>query len=179
MRTTNKLRRDFQALFPGRPITRGRLLEASLTHPGFMACALFRFQESAYRRNWARASRLIRVLNNTLTGADILPGAAIGPGLVLHHPSGIVIGHGVSIGEDCVILQGVTLGERYSTAHRNHSYPVLGNRVTIGAGAKVLGGLSLGDGCKIGANSVVLMDIPAGRVAVGQPARILETPSDA
>lgn len=169
------LKADFQALFPGRRTSGGRMIEASLTHPGFMACTLYRLQDIAYRHGQGRLSRIIRVLNNALTGADILPGCNIGPGLVLHHPSGIVIGHGVRIGSNCVILQGVTLGERYSSSHVNNEYPTVGHGVTIGAGAKILGGIKLGDGCKIGANSVVLADVPPGKVAVGQPARILDS----
>ena len=96
--------------------------------------------------------------------------ARIGPGLYMPHPHGIVIGAGVKIGENVSILQRVTLGR----AGDSHVYPTIGNGVEIGAGAAVLGAITLGDGAKIGANSVVLKDVPAGAVAVGAPARLIQ-----
>jgi serine O-acetyltransferase len=103
---------------------------------------------------------------------DILPGADIGGGCVIAHGVGIVIGGYSVIGEDCTILQGVTLGEvRFDST----DYPRVGDRVILGAGAKLLGGITVGDDAVVGAGSVVLEDVPAGGVAVGVPARILQT----
>ena len=96
--------------------------------------------------------------------------AQIGPGFYMPHPHGIIIGAGVRIGDNVSILQRVTLGR----AGDNHVYPVIGNGVEIGAGAAVLGAISVGDGAKIGANSVVLKDVPPGAVAVGAPARLIQ-----
>jgi serine O-acetyltransferase len=96
--------------------------------------------------------------------------AAIGAGFYMPHPHGIVIGAGVSIGENVSVLQRVTLGR----AGDNHVYPVIGNGVEIGTGAAVLGAIRVGDGAKIGANSVVLKDVPPGAVAVGAPARLIQ-----
>jgi serine O-acetyltransferase len=106
----------------------------------------------------------------SLTGADIAPNAKIGSGLKLPHPHGVVIGHGCEIGSDCTILQGVTLGERYTS--EGHKYPKIGDNVVIGAGAKLLGGIEVGSRAKIGANSVVLRDIPCGATVVGVPGRL-------
>ena len=96
--------------------------------------------------------------------------ARIGPGLYMPHPHGIIIGAGVKIGENVLILQRVTLGR----AGDSHFYPTIGNGVEIGAGAAVLGAINVGDRAKIGANSVVLKDVPSGSVAVGAPARLIK-----
>ena len=106
------------------------------------------------------------------TGAEIRPECGIGPGLLIQHPSGIVIGSGVVIGARCTLLQNVTLGEKYSHLGGHH-YPRLGNNVTVCAGAVVLGSVVLGDDAVIGANSVVLSDVPSGTTAIGAPARIV------
>lgn len=104
-----------------------------------------------------------------LFSCDVDTGARIGGGLYTPHPVGIVIGAGVSIGENVAILQKVTLGR----AGDDHVYPVIGSGCEIGAGAAVLGPVRLGAGARIGANSVVLDDVPAGAIAVGAPARLL------
>lgn len=169
----DKIAMDFERLYPGRKAMFLKYPEAALTHPGFLACMLFRVQDMLFRSNFRRFASFIRLLNNAWTGADILPGCNVGGGLVLHHPVGVVVGHGVVIGENCTVLQGTTLGERHVTGHGAHLYPIIGNGVAIGAGATVLGPVRLGDGCVIGANSVVLDDVPANSLAVGQPARII------
>lgn len=107
--------------------------------------------------------------------SDVDTQARIGPGLYTPHPFGIVIGAGVRIGKNVAILQRVTLGR----AGLDHVYPVIGDSVEIGAGAAILGAIRIGDGARIGANSVVLKDVPAGAVAVGAPARVIERASSA
>lgn len=102
------------------------------------------------------------------TGADINPLAEIGPRVNLVHPSGVVIGADVSIGADVWIYQGVTLG-----SGTRPGQPLIGSRVHIGAGAKVLGGVVVGDDARIGANAVVIDDVPFGCTAVGVPARVV------
>jgi serine O-acetyltransferase len=116
----------------------------------------------------------LRHASIALSGLDFVPGADIGPGLLIEHPSGVVIGGGVVIGSRCTLLQNVTLGERYGDGRPPHEYPCIGDGVTIGAGACLLGGIEVGDGAVIGANSVVIHDVPALRVAVGIPARLLD-----
>lgn len=103
-------------------------------------------------------------------GCDIDPHATFGPGLHIPHPTGIVIGGRTQVGARAKILQNVTIGR----SGNSDVDPVIGNDVAINAGAVVVGAIRLGDGVTIGANSVVLSDVPAGAVAVGVPARVLQ-----
>ena len=106
-----------------------------------------------------------------LCGVTIGVSAKIGRRLVIEHSGGIVV-HGNSvIGDDCIIRQGVTIGNR--RLDRPREAPHIGNRVNIGAGAKILGGVRIGDDVEIGANAVVIADVPSGAIAVGVPARII------
>ena len=101
-----------------------------------------------------------------VTGADIPINTLIGGGLLLPHPNGIVIHPDVRIGPNCLIFQQVTLG-----AHRG-GIPTIGGHVDIGAGAKIVGPVTMGDHARIGMNAVVMIDVPAGGVAYGVPARL-------
>ena len=97
--------------------------------------------------------------------------ATVGRRVVIEHQGGIVVhGHCV-IGDDCVLRQGVTLGNK--TMDRPYDAPKLGSKVNVGAGAKILGAVTIGDGAQIGANAVVVKDVPAGAMAVGVPARVI------
>jgi serine O-acetyltransferase len=109
-------------------------------------------------------------------GIELPYSARIGRRVVIEHQHGVVV-HGNSvIGDDCILRQGVTLGSR--TMDRPSDAPHLGDRVSVGAGAKLLGAISIGDGAQIGANAVVRIDVPAGAVAVGIPARLVAVGSD-
>jgi len=103
-----------------------------------------------------------------LSGIEIDHGAVIGEGTVFIHGNGIVIGPGSVIGRHCSIFHQVTVGSQ-----DGESYPVVCDHVTIYPGAKIIGGITIGDGAKIGANAVVLSDVPAGATAVGNPAVIV------
>jgi serine O-acetyltransferase len=102
-----------------------------------------------------------------ITSSDIHLHARFGARLSLPHPNGVVVHQDAIIGDDCMIMQQVTIGQLASGGA-----PRLGSRVYVGAGAKVLGGITIGDGARIGANSVVLLDVPAGATAIGIPAII-------
>ena len=130
------------------------------------------YDRVAYSRNpWHVLLRKVAVLRHrfwsVVTGADIPLGCKIGGGLLLPHPNGVVIHPGVVIGPNCLIFQQVTLG----VAH--DGVPRLAGHVDVGAGAKVLGPITIGDHARLGANSVVISDVPAGATAVGNPARVL------
>ena len=103
-----------------------------------------------------------------LTASDISKFAALSPDLNLPHPNGIVVHQNVVIGHSCMIMQQVTIGQL-----ADGRVPIIGNGVYIGAGAKILGGIVINDNAVIGANAVVLIDVPAGKTAVGVPAKIL------
>ncbi len=114
---------------------------------------------------------LIEYLIRIFFASDISCKAKIGPGLMILHGHDIVIGADSSIGENCKIFNGVTLGNK-DTEIPDNEQPKVGNNVIIGTGSKLLGSIVVGDNVKIGANSVVISDIPSDSVAVGVPARI-------
>ena len=138
------------------------------------ATCLFRISQGALLVHPLLAG-VVKQLNQFATGADLAPGADIGGGLVLLHPNGVVIGAAVSIGEDCHIQQGVTIGSKHGTIKAQFSgdkCPRIGDGARLGAGARLLGGIAIGDDVIVGANAVVLSDIPSRSTAVGVPARI-------
>lgn len=106
---------------------------------------------------------------SVITGADIPLNCQIGGGLLLPHPNGVVIHSEVNIGPNCLIFQQVTIGMKGELG-----LPVIGGHVDIGAGAKILGNVNIGNHACIGANAVVIQDVPAGKSAVGIPARIID-----
>ena len=155
--------------------------EYDFSRPGFRALVVYRFGNwrMHLKKPWRAGFTLLyrsmyRFVRNHY-GVEIPYSAKIGRRVIFEHQGDIVI-HGCAvIGDDCVIRQGVTLGNRYM--HAPFEAPVLGQRVNVGAGAKLLGKIQVGDDATIGANSVVLKDIPAGSTAVGIPARLLEEPN--
>jgi serine O-acetyltransferase len=124
------------------------------------------------RAPWAGLMRRVCVLRHrfwsAITGADIPLNSRIGGGLLIPHPNGIVIHPSASIGPNCLLFQQVTIG-----MGTGDGVPTLGGHVDVGAGAKIIGGVRIGDHARVGANSVVLCDVPAGSTAVGIPARVL------
>lgn len=107
---------------------------------------------------------------SAVSGADIPLNTQIDGGLLLPHPNGVVIHPAARIGPNCLVFQQVTLGTR-----GGGSAPVLAGHVDVGAGAKLLGGITVGAHARVGANAVVLVDVPPGAVAIGIPARVLES----
>jgi serine O-acetyltransferase len=148
--------------------------------PGFRAMAVYRF--GAWRMGIgprpirAPLSVMYRVLYRGVRdryGIELPYTARVGRRVVFEHHSGIIIHGHAEIGDDCVIRQGVTLGNR--RIDRPLDAPRLGRRVSVGAGAKILGLVNVGDDAQIGANAVVCDDLPEGAVAVGIPAKIIRT----
>lgn len=119
-------------------------------------------------------ARLISHLGRFFTGIEIHPGATIGKRLFIDHGSCVVIGETVTIGDDCIIYHGVTLGSTGKVADSSFKrHPDIGNNVLIGSGAKILGAIKIGNNSKIGANAVVLNDVPDNATVVGVPAKII------
>lgn len=141
-----------------------------LLFPRLQAVLLFRVSHALYQRRLTPFAYYLQAVILRLSGAELHPAAQIGPGFCLVHSSGVVIGDRARIGEHFVCLHGVTVGEN----GREAAQPVIGNWVKASAGCKILGGIVVGDHALIGANSVVLSDIPPGGVAVGSPARVVK-----
>lgn len=152
------------------------------TRPGFRAVAVYRFgvwrmkiKPKLVRLPLSVLYKMMyRKVRNTY-GIEIPYTAQLGRRVVIEHQSGIVIHGYCEIGDDSIIRQGVTLGNRY--LERPFDAPKLGKKVNVGAGAKIFGDVSIGDGANIGANAVVLKDVPAGATAVGIPATIINSKS--
>ena len=113
------------------------------------------------------APRVIAYLSRSVTGVEIHPAAKIGGEFFIDHGSGVVIGETAEIGERVTLYQGVTLGGTGFQPGKRH--PTLGDNVTVGSGAKLLGPISVGNGAKIGANTVVVEDVPPSSTVVGNP----------
>jgi serine O-acetyltransferase len=151
------------------------------TKPGFRAVAVCRFgvwrmniQPKVLRAPFSVLYRSMYRHVRNVYGIDLPYTVKLGRRVIIEHQGAIVI-HGESwIGDDCILRQGVTLGNRY--LEKPLDAPQLGQRVNVGAGAKILGPVEIGDNVNIGANAVVLSDIPAGQTAVGIPARLLRSP---
>jgi serine O-acetyltransferase len=154
----------------------GRMYKG-LLHPRFTPVLLFRLASAFFSYRLGALAKCFALANQILFGCDIARGAQIGGGLYLPHPNGVVIGAHVRIGQNCIIHQGVTLGARGE--EHDLANPIIGNQVEIATGAKILGGVHLGDYARIGANAVVLKDVPDYAVAVGIPARIVRQRADA
>jgi serine O-acetyltransferase len=166
----NSVRGDCVAFYGKGPSFK-KIVSLYLRSLGFRAVMRYRVSRLMYQCGFRLMADILSVRTVQKTGADLPATADIGPGLLIHHPNGIVVGYRVTIGSYCVLLQGVTLGQKYAR-YGAADFPVVGSHVTIGAGAKVLGGVRIGDHSTVGANAVVLTDIPSYAVAVGIPAKI-------
>jgi serine O-acetyltransferase len=147
------------------------------SRPGFQALVVYRFgvwrMEVRARPLRIPLSALYKALFvsvRNVYGIELPFTARIGRRVIFEHQHGIVVHGGTVIGDDCIIRQGVTFGIR--RLDRLEDAPILGRAVNVGAGAKILGHVHVGDGAAIGANSVVLEDVPAGALAVGVPAKV-------
>ena len=155
------------------PAARNKI-EVFLLYPCIHALIAYRIGHFFYKHKCFFTARLISQISRFFTGIEIHPGATIGKGLFIDHGMGVVIGETAEVGDDVMLYHGVTLGG--TGKHKGKRHPTVGNGVTIGAGAKVLGPIKIGDNAKIGANAVVLKEVPEGATAVGVPARnILRT----
>lgn len=146
------------------------VFEVLILYQGFHILVFYRISHLLYRYKFFFLARLISQIGRFFTGIEIHPGAKIGRRLFIDHGSGIVIGETSTIGNDCIIYHGVTLGGTGKDKLKRH--PDIGNNVIIGCGAKVLGPIKIGDNVKIGANAVILKNVEAGSTIVGIPGKI-------
>ncbi len=162
------LRYDLNRVLENDPAARSKI-EVFLLYPTIHSMIAYRMAHFLYNRKIFFLARIISQIARFFTGIEIHPGAKIGKGLFIDHGMGVVIGETAEIGDNVLLYHGVTLGGTGKDKGKRH--PTLGDNVVIGAGAKVLGPIYIGNGSKIGANSVVLKDVPEGATAVGIPAK--------
>lgn len=167
-RVANEIRRDVDAAQQRDPAARGvGSSEILAIWPGVHAVLAHRVAHALYEAGVPLAPRLIAGVARLLTGIEIHPAAQIGRGLFIDHGMGVVIGETAEIGDDVTLYQGVTLGGTGFACGKRH--PTVEDNVTIGSGAKLLGPITVGHGSKIGANSVVIHDVPPNSTVVGNP----------
>ncbi|MGS0687438.1 serine O-acetyltransferase EpsC [Nakamurella sp. GG22] len=168
------LREDLQAARDRDPAARS-LVEIALGYSGVHAVWAHRLAHRMWREPLLRLpARLLSQAARVVTGIEIHPGAQLGRRLFIDHGMGVVIGETAVVGNEVLLFQGVTLGGRSMRHGKRH--PTLGDNVTVGAGAKILGAVSIGSGSQVGANAVVITDVPTNHIAVGIPARIRPNP---
>ncbi|NKN34788.1 serine O-acetyltransferase [Agrobacterium sp. a22-2] len=152
------------------PAARNRL-EILALYPGVHAIIWHRLAHRLWQAKLRFAARFLSWLSRLLTNIDIHPGATIGQRFFIDHGAGVVIGETAEIGDDVTLYHGVTLGGTSWSPGKRH--PTLGDGVLVGAGAKILGPITLGTGCRVGANSVVIEDVPPGMTVIGIPGRVV------
>jgi len=151
------------------PAAKG-FLEILFLYQGLHALVSYRIAHGLYKIRLFFPARLLSQISRFFTGIEIHPGAQIGKGLFIDHGMGVVVGETSIIGDNVLLYQGVTLGGTGMEKGKRH--PTIGNTVVIGGGAKVLGNITVGDNSYIGANAVVIKDVPPNSTVVGIPGRI-------
>ena len=151
-------------------------VEVALLYPGVHAVWAYRLAHRLWSKGHRFAARAVSQTARGLTGIEIHPAATIGRRLFIDHGMGVVIGETAQVGDDVLIYHGVTLGGVSTRPGKRH--PTIGNGVQIGAGAKVLGPVTVEDNARIGANAVLVKNLPAAHVGVGVPARVRDPRTD-
>ena len=167
-RVARELRHDLTAAQDRDPAARslGRV-EILLTYGGVQALLVHRVAHALHDGGVPLVPRAMANWSKTLTGVEIHPAAEIGEALFIDHGAGVVIGETAEIGDNVTLYQGVTLGGTGFARGKRH--PTVEDDVIIGSGAKLLGPITVGRGAKVGANSVVIHDVPANSTVVGNP----------
>ncbi len=161
---------DVSAAFNKDPAA-NTLIEVLTSYPGIKAVLLYRIAHFFWSIGMPFIPRYLSDIARELTGIEIHPGAEIGSEFFIDHGSGVVIGETTIIGDNCTIYSGVVLGGTSIKKEKRH--PTIGDNVVIGTGAKVLGPITVSDNVRIGANSVVVNDVPPNSVVVGVPGKIV------
>lgn len=168
---------DLERFRPGSRASWPALLLRLPAQPGLLASLIVRAQQCLHRAGRVRLAGSMRTLGTTLVGADFGAGMTIGRGFMLAHPVGVTIGFGLTIGDDVTFAGGVTAAARYYDEQADHEqeFATIGDGAVIGAHAVLVGGVRIGRYAMVGANSVVLSDVPDGAVVLGVPARQVGT----
>ncbi|HUK11588.1 MAG TPA: serine O-acetyltransferase [Stellaceae bacterium] len=167
------LQEEIDTVLKHDPAAKSRL-EVVLCYPGFHSILFYRLAHWFWQRGWLLLGRFISHLGRMVTGIEVHPGAKIGQRLFIDHGMGVVIGETAEIGDDVTLYQGVTLGG--TSLHQGKRHPTLRDGVIVGSGAQILGGFTVGAGARVGANAVVLTEVPPGITVVGIPAKPVGAP---
>jgi serine O-acetyltransferase len=146
-------------------------LQVIFAYPGVHAVWGHRISHWLWNHRARVVARVFAELTRILTGVEIHPGAILGAGLFIDHATGVVIGETAEVGDDVTLYHGVTLGGTGTDTGKRH--PTIGDRVIVGAGAKILGPIKIGDDSRIGANAVVVKEVPSSSVVVGVPGQVV------
>ncbi|HJE02396.1 MAG TPA: serine O-acetyltransferase [Aliarcobacter thereius] len=146
--------------------------ELFFNYPGVWAIINYRIANKLYKKGFKKIARAISGISTFLTKTDIHPACTIGRRVFIDHAIGVVIGATAIVEDDVLIYQGVTLGG--VSLNKGKRHPTIKSNVVLGSGAKILGNITIGSNSKIGANSVVVVDVPENSTAVGVPARIIK-----
>jgi serine O-acetyltransferase len=160
---------EVQSTIERDPAAKG-FIQVVLLYPGLHAIIAHRINHFLWRCHIPFLPRAFSQTVRWMTGVEIHPGAQIGKGLFIDHGMGVVVGETAAIGDNVTLFQGVTLGGTGKEQGKRH--PTIGNDVVVGAGAKVLGNIRVGDNSYIGANAVVIRDVPANATVVGVPGHV-------
>ncbi|MFX0069673.1 MAG: serine O-acetyltransferase [Candidatus Hermodarchaeota archaeon] len=161
---------DVSAAFKKDPAAQ-TLIEILTGYPGIKAVLIHRVAHFFWKLGMPFIPRYLSDLSRELTAIEIHPGAKIGSDFFIDHGAGVVIGETAIIGNNVTLYSGVVLGGTKTEPVKRH--PTLGNNIVVGTGAKILGPIKIGDNVKIGANSVVIKDVPPNSVVIGVPGRIV------
>ncbi|ONI45915.1 serine O-acetyltransferase [Candidatus Epulonipiscioides gigas] len=143
-----------------------------LTYPGIHAIAVYRVAHLLWNNNFHFISRVLSQISRIITGIEIHPAAKIGKRLFIDHGIGIVIGETSIVGDDVMIFHQVTLGG--TGKHTGKRHPTIQNNVMLSAGCKIIGNITIGENSKVGANAVVLGDVPKNSTVIGCPGKIVK-----
>ena len=165
----SRLRKDIDAVFMRDPAARSRL-EILTSYPGLHAIWFYRMAHWLWGHKLFWLGRLLSHIGRMASGIEIHPGAKIGPGFFIDHGMGVVIGETAEIGANATLYHGVTLGG--TSWNKGKRHPTLEDDVVVGAGAKILGPITIGARTRVGANAVVVKNVPPDSVVVGIPGRV-------
>lgn len=166
------LKEDLACVFQRDPAARSTL-EVLTTYPGVHALLAHRIAHRLWQLGWRYSARFLSFLSRMATNVDIHPGASIGQRFFIDHGACVVIGETAEVGNDVTLYHGVTLGG--TSWNKGKRHPTLAHGVVVGAGAKILGPIYIGERVRVGANSVVVKDVPADRTVIGVPGRVVDT----
>jgi serine O-acetyltransferase len=171
-RVVSEVRADVSAARDRDPAAQGvSTFEILSSWAGVQALLAHRAAHALMETDVPVLPRAIAYMTRVVTGVEIHPAAVIGNEFFIDHGAGVVIGETARIGNRVTLYQGVTLGG--TGFQRGKRHPTLGDNVTIGSGAKLLGPIAIGDGAKVGANTVVVEDVPPGATVVGNPGHLV------